>query len=710
MARLIYPGVYVLDTLQTEAFQSSRASKYLTSYTESRYENWQLALKQAELAYKMDYDAYTSRDKALHDLEESARKSLASAEETLLSLKKEDRAAKDKEAEIHAQAKTEAAKFAAEQKNRTDRTKIHAGANGNPPKSMGTAGAATAEQTLDALFKNVTSEADITEAAKKVGSLITSNDSDAISFRTAISKTGVGNDNISAYIAKKALELASEKRAEHGLSAPPAKGYEADLAVMAAQYKEDGKRSGGGGGGGTGKTAEYDPTLPEFQDRSEAIKAAEADIAAKKASYAEALRARTGLSAPKPNLVESARDVYANQFETLPGYLKHSKDLRSVDAQRKARENTAALVELFVEDRKKKLGENPSMEDLLAAKTEGAKDALFFLKHKELRGKAQNLNTPILEAGKVVGFKPAGFDIEAPMQDEKESLWDYIDGAKKGQPIPESLRGPLEELVSAPGSTPSPGARTDSSPISGAEKPSDRPAWATPSTATAPVRGVTQISGGGKIPETDPEEDYDLGETNPLSARIEQMEMFKNLLGNLNVVDEIAKPISKSKLDTPATVKIEKGPDAELVREEIKNKAPEVSGDDAYYVKQAAIKEEKRKEREEKQEERRAAAYARDREPPPTSAAERRRSIGNAPSIYEQVMEGHKLSKQGKKLERLTSTTSYGRYIKEIHVANKKSPTPQTAVQLVAEIQKNLPEEDWAAAGAALFALILQDK
>jgi len=635
LPKMIYPGVYVLDTPQTEAFQSSRASKYLTSYTESRYENWQLALKQAELAYKMDYDAYTSRDKALRDLEEAARKDLTSAERTLLSLQKEDRATEDKERAIKASRTTEHDKWKASEVGKDRRTNVMAGA----PKSMGPGGEKVAAQTVDALFKNAQSETDIEEASKELLGLILDDTSDAQGFRSATAqRTGVAEDRIGAYIAKEAATLAAKKREKLGLPPSAGKGYEKDLAALGASYAP-GVASSGRSGGSRGS---YDPTSPEFVDRSEAIKAAEADIAAKKASYAEALLARTGLSMPKPNLVESARDIYASQFETLPGYLKHKEDLRSVEAQRRAHENTAALVELFVEDRKKKLGESPSMEDLLAAKTEGAKDALFFLKHKELRGKAQNLNTPILEAGKVVGFKPAGFDIEAPMQDEKESLWDYIDGAKKGQPIPEGLRGPLEGLVSAPGSAPSPGARTDSSPISG-----------------------------------DPEEDYDLGDTDatiklPPSVRIEQMKALKSALGNLDVVDPATKPISESELDAfqfgkgggvlppaPATVKIEKRPDAELVMEEIKNKGPKVQ---------------------------------------------------EGRAISAQIKDSHELSKQPKKVERLASTTSYGKYVKDLYVANKASTTPQNGAQLREQVLQNLPEGEREAASRLLFALILLDK
>ena len=320
MARMIYPGVYVLDTPQTEAFQSSRASKYLTSYTESRYENWQLALKQAELAYKMDYDAYTSRDKALRDLEEAARKDLASAERTLLSLQKEDRATEDKERAIKASRTTEHDKWKASEAGKNHRTNVMAD---GAPKSMGPGGEKVAAQTVDALFKNAQSETDIEEASKKLLGLILDDTSDAQGFRSATAqRTGVAEDRISAYIAKEAATLAAKKREKLGLPPSAGKGYEKDLAALGASYTPEVASSGRSGG----SREDYDPTSPEFVDRSEAIKAVEADIAAKKASYAEALLARAGLSMPKPNLVESARDIYANQFETLPGYLKHKEE------------------------------------------------------------------------------------------------------------------------------------------------------------------------------------------------------------------------------------------------------------------------------------------------------------------------------------------------------------------------------------------------
>ena len=635
MPSQIYPGVFSPNFNQAPSFQTTRAKQYLTSYTEARYENWGLALKQAELSYKKDYDAYTARDKALKDLEALAHKDLTSAERTLLALQKEDRTVADRQQIINTSTENAVEKFNVGQARQDTRSsRRDAAISDKPPKAMGPGGEKVSAQTVDALFENVQSSSDIEESSKKLSELLYDDTSEARAFRAATAqRTGISEDNIGAYIAKAGTTAIAQQREKKGLPDPADRGYEQSLIAAGASFQPEIKGggstrtfSGSSGGNITG-------TPVELGSRAGAISSAEEDVAAAKAAYEDLLARRVGLVAPKPNLVESARDIYANQFETLPGYLQHKRDLEQASTEKSKAENTRALVDMFIADRKAKLGADATAEDMLAARTEGAKDALFFLQHKQLRGKAENTREPIILDGKVVGFrnvfprsetdfKPTGFPIEATPQ---RSATDAL----------------IRELT---------GERTQEIPLS-------------TTTSSSPIGDAS-------------DEAFDLGEevasvrilprnkdemTASLALARERSAALKGLLAGVDELnpDAFQFPEGGGVLPPePPTVKIEKRPDAELVMEEIKKKGPKVQ---------------------------------------------------EGRAIAAQIKDSHELSLLPKKIERLTKTTSYGPYVKDLFAANKAAKTPRNGAQLREDVIKNLPEGQREDATRLLFALMLSN-
>lgn len=609
MPRQIYPGVYVLDLPKTEAYASSRAGKYTTSYTEARYENWGLSLKQAELAYKKDYDAYTARDKALKDVLDAAQKDLVSAERTLASLQKEDRTTEDKQKTIEASRATEHDKWKASEAGKDRRVSVMAKA----PK--GTDETNTSTIAADAAAP-VNSPSDYHKGADRY--VANTNDP------TVLARSGISTPAQIGFTAKQTIE---------GMAAKTGQTVDEVREGLIASGDDNSKQlandynlytpttSGGGTSSGKGN---YVPTTPDLGDRSGVVKTAEEDVAAKKQAYAEAVLSRAGLTAPKPNLVESARDIYANQFETLPGYQKHKEDLARVESQKRASVNTRALVDVFIEDRKKKLGADATPTELLAAKTEGAKDALFFLQHKQLRGKAENKGVPILTPdGKIIGWNPAVPGVDSTVEGipiggqgiPEESIWDYIDGPKKGLPIPESLRASIPAVSPAP-------VPTLPAVVTPPAKPSVAPTEAEP---------------------------FDLGDEEIVIKRKLPKDSEPELTGSVDSKDKVTGPSGRDY-------------SKEHIKTEIKTKGP---------------------------------AYQEGR------------------SVFGDIKEGHELSKQPKKVERLAATTSYGKYIKELYTANKaamKKGTGQNYVQLREQILQNTPEGEQDAARKLLAAYMILDQ
>ena len=576
-----------------------------------------------------------------------AYKDLASAEKTLLALQKEERSAADRQVIINTSTENAVEKFnVAQARQDTRSSRRDAAISDKPPKAMGPGGEKVSAQTIDALFDGVQSSSDIEERSKQLSELLYDDTSEARAFRAATAqRTGISEDNIGAYIAKAGATAIAQQREKKGLPDPADRGYERSLIAAGASFQPE--ISGGGSSrtfsGSSGRNIDGIPVA--LGSRAGAISAAEQEVIDARAAYEAALGKRTGLSAPKPNLVESARDIYATQFETLPGYLQHKRDLEAAADSKSRAVNTKALVDLFVDARKKKLGPDATTEDILSARTEGAKDALFFIQKRQLRGQAENKREPVLEDGKVVGFRPAGFPIEAPPQAEQESLWDYIDGPKKGLPLPDGLRARLGALQ---------GDQTQEVPVS-------------TGTVSSPISRASEgdyvdlgeeVAGPVRIPPRNKDE-----MASSLAKAKDRSAALKGLLSGLD------EAIPESEVDAfqfgkgggvlppaPPTVKIEKRPDAELVMEEIKNKGPKVQ---------------------------------------------------EGRAIAAQIKDSHELSKLPKKIERLSKTTAYGPYVNDLYVANKAAATPRNGVQLREDLIKNLPENQREDATRLLFALML---
>lgn len=126
MAREIYPGVFVPDHIQTEQFSNSRAHKFLSAYSDVRYQNWQTALTIAEASYSQSMDNYRAQLKALKDVEQSASRSLAAMDNEIRNLKNSVTATDEKQVQQAANAQSAADRFNAGQTNAMKRAQYFA--------------------------------------------------------------------------------------------------------------------------------------------------------------------------------------------------------------------------------------------------------------------------------------------------------------------------------------------------------------------------------------------------------------------------------------------------------------------------------------------------------------------------------------------------------------------------------------------------------
>jgi len=79
--RQIYPGVYAPSMTAKPPAPSSRALRYVNSYTDARFEAWERSREEAELGLKADLSAYDAQREALRLTIETATKQAALARE-----------------------------------------------------------------------------------------------------------------------------------------------------------------------------------------------------------------------------------------------------------------------------------------------------------------------------------------------------------------------------------------------------------------------------------------------------------------------------------------------------------------------------------------------------------------------------------------------------------------------------------------------------
>jgi hypothetical protein len=79
--REIYPGVYAPTLKSNPPAPSSKALRYVNSYTDARFEAWERSREEAELALKADVSAYEAQREALQLTIELAAKQAQDARE-----------------------------------------------------------------------------------------------------------------------------------------------------------------------------------------------------------------------------------------------------------------------------------------------------------------------------------------------------------------------------------------------------------------------------------------------------------------------------------------------------------------------------------------------------------------------------------------------------------------------------------------------------
>lgn len=122
-AQQIYPGVYVPTS---SAKPSSRGYKYLSFYSDVRFQNWQTSLEVATAQYKLSMDAYKAELRAIQDTITSAQKSVDSIQSDIDRIRSEFLTVAEKEQATNVAATNSTNRFNTGQANSSARTEYSA--------------------------------------------------------------------------------------------------------------------------------------------------------------------------------------------------------------------------------------------------------------------------------------------------------------------------------------------------------------------------------------------------------------------------------------------------------------------------------------------------------------------------------------------------------------------------------------------------------
>jgi len=386
--RQIYPGVFILDTVQTPQYRQSKAGKYIDIYTNQRYENWQTSLKLAELEYKKEFDVYTARQKALDSVTGEIDKDLEAQRKEAISLEKELRGialAQDKD---FAAKKTAADRYQVGQKNTSARAEAYRQTitNQRPPANVDKT---ELDAAVDGAVNVLANEKD---AQKAFRNLKGSN----------VAKGVYETEEDTAYKTREFVRRGSERKGvtedEFIASLPDDLQTEALLSYGAVPDKKASKGSSANAGTGTdgysptfyGIDPEAENILRNIEDRKGTAyartvakevmgkdykpeaKAGDKDWKAGSLNETDASRPAS-LRAPKVNILDRARDIYGSQFESLPNYERKQE----ID-------NAQAYLNTFVQWKLSKLPDTATSADINAARAEGVQAAMYYAKNGKL--------------------------------------------------------------------------------------------------------------------------------------------------------------------------------------------------------------------------------------------------------------------------------------------------------------------------------------
>lgn len=428
--RQIYPGVFILDTIQTPQYRQSKAGKYIDIYTNQRYENWQTSLKLAELEYKKDYDAYTARVKALGDVTSSIDKDIEAQRREAVALEKELRSmvlGQDKDV---ASKKTAADKYTVNQKVINARAAARDAAIRN------------SDAYVPATLDKTSVDATIGTASQAFGEKGNWGNALAVIDNTQATKSGVAeSENERAYKTNKWVKQEAAARGmtpDAFISTAPDDVQDRLYSSFTATAPDTTKTTAGRGTAASGPVAAgaYSPTfygidpealniLRNIEDRKgtvyartvakelmgkdykPGVKAGDEGFKAGSVLETEATRPTSTLRAPSNSILDRARDIYGSQFESLPQYERKQE----IDAAQN-------YLNQFVQWKLSKLPPTATPADVNAARQEGIQAALYYARNGKLPPAPG-------EASKASRNVPSG-----PAADSKKGAYAAILGAE----------------------------------------------------------------------------------------------------------------------------------------------------------------------------------------------------------------------------------------------------------------------------------------
>jgi len=393
--RQIYPGVFILDTVQTPQYRQSKAGKYIDIYTNQRYENWQTSLKLAELEYKKEFDVYTARQKALDSVTGEIDKDIEAQRREAVALEKELRGMALSQDKDVAAKKTAADKYTVNQKVISARAAARDAAIRN------------SDTYIPATLDKTSVDATVGSASQAFGKTSDWGNALAVIDNTQATKSGVAeSDNERNYKTNKWVkqEAAARGMSPDAFIATAPDDVQDRLYASFTATAPDTTSGGSKGVPASGPVAAgaYSPTfygidpealniLRNIEDRKgtayartvakevmgkdykPGVKAGDDGFKAGSVSEVEASRPTTTLRAPSNSILDRARDIYGSQFESLPNYERKQE----ID-------NAQAYLNTFVQWKLSKLPDTATSADINAARAEGIAAAVYYANHGKL--------------------------------------------------------------------------------------------------------------------------------------------------------------------------------------------------------------------------------------------------------------------------------------------------------------------------------------
>ena len=683
MPRQIAPGVYVLDTVNTPVFAQSRARKYVDQYTDQRYENWQTSLKAAEMEYKTEFDAYTAEMKALQDSIGRIDKQIADARNDLDSMRKEYLSVQDKEQTITTGRQQQAAQFTVGARNAARNTERIA------QEKKASQGLKPATES-DAVWDMRTNPND-----SPIGDQL-------VAQYSALRSDGKSDQDTAARYAgqlllrqavkegKSVQEVYIEARNQGGDAAQLA-----GLGMVAIREGGGSSASGSSVGGAEGVGAvgvNYTSTQKERKDAMDARQKALDDLLKEKTDL-EASKP----TAPKGDIVGRAQNIYGERFEALPNYQK-----------RKQLEQVSQILEAYVQRRLLELPKDATTQQIADARRQAALDAITLIRGGKLTPKttpspeaskgstsssANTLSSNTIDLTQPIVDDSSGPSVEAKtvelyMPDGSKVMWnpgtkEYSGVDKSGKTFTYKEGSPEAKLIEDNASMEEPG-----DPSAGRQvliKDGDYQWIWTEGTDTYQV--VSGPDNVGKVFKKGtkaydilvPMKDKAVKETPPPKVKTPQEKIIEK-----NKANEVDPTIFR---------------EPEVTKQSLRQgmlKLAGVSPELATEVTKTEPKAPKLKD---------LAATTEMKVPEPTPQDKK---LGEG---LKDIVDGIKLAKQTRKMERLAANTPYGSYVNELYTANSKLDKPKSAKELREEIVKQYKDDPTVAQQATryMFARFLAD-